>query len=368
MKSTHLFARSLEEWFAHAQRDLPWRQAQNARDPYRVLVSEIMLQQTTVAATIPFYQRFLIRFPDIASLSAANTDEVLTLWAGLGYYSRARNLHRAAQIVCEKHDGIFPKIFDEVLALPGVGRYTAGAILSIAFDQAEPIVDANVARVLARVLCLEGEIKNSENQKKLWKEAATLVKASTHPAQFNPAMMELGALVCTPQNPRCDICPVSDFCRAFSAGRQNELPHIAAKKPPIQLRDVCVFLQRDGHVLLRRRSEDRSPKNWWRGMWELPRATCEDDESTQSVAARALSTLHIEAEIGEPIKTLKHTVTVHAIKLECRQATLQSFEQSDDVQLFEWDEIHELALPSTMRKLLAWLRVNCVEAPPLPLL
>ena len=159
------FARDLSAWFLQSQRILPWREAENARDPYRVLVSEVMLQQTTVAAVVPFYQRFLARFPTLQVLAAASVDDVLPLWAGLGYYSRARNLHRCAQAIVEHHNGVFPRALESVLALPGIGRYTAGAVTSIAFDAPNPIVDANVMRVLARVRLIEGDLEKAAGAK-----------------------------------------------------------------------------------------------------------------------------------------------------------------------------------------------------------
>jgi len=347
------FATNLEKWFATSQRDLPWREIANARDGYRVLVSEVMLQQTTVAAVIPFYHRFLARFPDARTLARAEIDEVLPLWAGLGYYSRARNLHAAAKAVMEKHGGIFPQNFEEVLALPGVGRYTAGAVCSIAFGQKVPIVDANVARVLARVLCLKGDVKSPKVQAQLWQSASELVNASTQPSNFNPAMMELGALVCVPKTPRCEACPVSDFCGAFKTNRQSEFPQFAAKKAHQQMHDVCVLFADASGVLLRQRSTENTARNWWKGMWELPRTTVLEGESTPAALGRLLAELNIQAEIGGCIKTLRHGVTTHAITLDCYEISDAKFENSA-AQIFEWDETRKLAIPSTMRQLLDW--------------
>lgn len=361
------FARRLTRWFATAQRDLPWRATQNARDPYRVLVSEVMLQQTTVAAVIPFYQRFLERFPDIRTLASAEIDEVLPLWAGLGYYSRARNLHAAVRFVMEKHSGRFPENFEEVLALPGVGRYTAGAVCSIAFDQKTPIVDANIMRVLARVLCLEGDIKSGANQKRLWRESEKLVAASTHPALFNPAMMELGALICTPKKPECKACPVSKFCCAFQKDRQNELPQFAPKKEKKQLHDLCLFIGDEREVLLRQRTPQNTERSWWHGMWELPRTTVAEGESTSQALRRLMEKLQIEGEPGGKLKTLKHTVTVHSITLECYEVTTSQSSFTSG-ELFEWDETRQLAIPSTMKKLLKWLERRRLQSRQLELL
>lgn len=361
------FTQQLTHWFALAQRDLPWRAVENARDPYRILVSEVMLQQTTVAAVIPFYQRFLARFPDVSTLALAEIDEVLPLWAGLGYYSRARNLHAAAQVIQAKHEGKFPQVFAEVLALPGVGPYTAGAVCSIAFDQKTPIVDANIMRVLARVLCLEGDIKNSANQKRLWQEAATLVEASAHPAQFNPAMMELGALICTPKKPDCEQCPVSKFCSAFQSNRQHELPQFSPKKPKTQLRDLCIFIGNDREVLLRQRTAQNTVRNWWHGMWELPRTTVKEGENTTQAIDRLLQESQIEGRIGGQLKALKHTVTIHAITLECYEITTAQ-KSFSDAEFFEWDETQQLAIPSTMKKLLQWLERHHLHSKQLELL
>jgi A/G-specific adenine glycosylase len=363
------FTAQLTTWFQAARRNLPWREASNARDAYRVLVSEVMLQQTTVAAVIPFYLRFLERFPTLESLARASIEEVLPMWAGLGYYSRARNLHATAHVVMEKHGGVFPQTLEEVLALPGVGRYTAGAVLSIAFDRKIPIVDANVARVLSRVLCLEGDLKNSATQKRLWDEAGKLVEASTHAAQFNPAMMELGALVCVPKNPRCEVCPVSRFCCAFKTHRQNELPFVAPKRKSIELNDVCAFATRDNRVLLRRRSDQAGNKNWWRGMWELPRATRGEGESTHEALQRLFEDeLNVSVEIGEKLRTVTHGVTHHKIALDCFAVHIESFTARQDWKYFDWQEVESLALPSVMRRLLRWLSTHVVENAQLSLL
>ena len=353
------FSAKLISWFATAQRALPWREAANARDPYRVLVSEIMLQQTTVAAVVPYYCRFIERFPNVQTLAAADIHEVLPLWAGLGYYSRARNLHACARVVMQKYHGEFPGKFEEVLALPGIGRYTAGAVLSIAFDQKVPIVDANIVRVLARVLCLEGDLKNSANQKSLWDEATRLVNAASTPSQFNSALMELGALICVPKNPRCEICPAQKFCCAFKHNRQNELPHITPRREAVVLQDVCAFVTKDNRVLLRRRSDEVADKNWWRGMWELPRTTRREGESTHDALRRLFDNeLVLQIEPGEKLKTMTHCVTHHKIKLDCFAARIENFTPRKDVQFFAWVEIEALALPSVIRRLLRWLSTH----------
>lgn len=350
------FARRLCEWFALAQRDLPWRHTENARDPYRVLVSEIMLQQTVVATVIPFYERFLKRFPTLESLAAASLEDVLPLWAGLGYYSRARNLHKLAQTVMSEHGGTFPRELSAILNLPGVGRYTAGAVSSISYDATSPIVDANVARVFSRLFFIEGDLKSGANQKRLWDEAEALVVegAATGclPSQLNPALMELGALICTPKSPKCGQCPVAVHCAARAASRQNELPYITPKRQPVLLRDACAFIHQNGQVFLRQRSHDA--KIWWRGMWELPRITANEDETAEAALARLLKDeLKVDGQIGHLLKTVSHGVTHHHITLDCFAVTLES--EPKDGQWLTFEEAEALALPSAMRTLLKWL-------------
>lgn len=363
------FAAALTSWFEKSQRSLPWREPQNASVPYRVLVSEIMLQQTTVAAVIPYYHRFLERFPTVESLAAADVDEVMPFWAGLGYYSRARNLHACARAVMERHGGQFPSDYESVLALPGIGRYTAGAVLSIARNQHVPIVDANVTRVLARVFCLKGDIKNTGNQKDLWAQAEKLVQAATTPSHFNPAMMELGALICTPRQPDCGKCPVNTFCCANQTGRQAELPIIVPKRKEVELQDICIFVLKDERVLLRRRSEDLDSRNWWQGMWELPRITREGPETPSEIIESMLSNEQIPLDsVGRKLKTLKHTVTHHKITLECHAVDIGNCTLPENWDYFEWDEIEKLALPSVMKKLLRWLRHEHIENEQLSLL
>ncbi len=214
------FRRNLLRWYDRAGRDLPWRAT---RDPYAVWISEVMLQQTTVAAVKPYFERFLERFPDVAALAAADESDVLRLWEGLGYYSRGRNLHRAARVVVEQHDGRFPEDVTTLQSLPGIGRYTAGAIASFAFDVPAPIVEANTVRLYARLTGLDGDPRSTAGQRALWEFAEAIVPAKRAGA-FNHALMDLGATVCTINEPRCHDCPVRSCCRAFADGRQAEIP------------------------------------------------------------------------------------------------------------------------------------------------
>jgi A/G-specific adenine glycosylase len=225
------FRKQLLGWFGQFQRDLPWRRT---KDPYRIWVSEIMLQQTRVAAVIPYYHRFLARFPDVRALAEAPQEEVLRLWSGLGYYSRARNLQKAAQQIVARHAGEFPQNEESVLALPGIGRYTAAAILSIAFGAKHAVLDGNVLRVLARLGAIRGDLRQSRRWQSLQKTAGELGDPKS-PGDWNQAMMELGATLCTPRAPQCLLCPVAKFCRARQLGDPESFPEKQNKREAVQI-------------------------------------------------------------------------------------------------------------------------------------
>lgn len=255
-------AAALGAWFDREARDLPWRRT---RDPYAIWLSEVMLQQTRVETVIPYYERFLARYPTVADLAAAELDQVLSLWSGLGYYRRARGLHLAAREVTVRHGGAFPREAAGLRALPGIGAYTAGAIASIAFDRREPIVDGNVARVLARLEGIDDDIRGGAGARRLWAAAARLVPAD-RPGQFNQALMELGATVCTPRSPRCGACPVDGACVARAEGREEELPVISPKRDAPSVSMVAAVVRAGRRVLLARRAEG----GLFGGLWEPP--------------------------------------------------------------------------------------------------
>ena len=258
--------RPLLRWYDRSCRDLPWRaRAGQQANPYHVLLSELMLQQTQVATVIPYFDRFIARFPTIASLAAADVHDVLKLWQGLGYYSRAQNLLAAARMVEDQFGGLVPGDVESLRRLPGVGRYTAGAVASIAFGKTEPILDGNVARVICRLDRIESaDVRDRATVERLWTRATELVPKS-RPGDFNQAMMELGALVCTPRNPQCLICPLNNVCQAFAAGMQDRIP--APRKPNrtplVKRRTYC--LERDGKWLI----EQRPSRGRWAGMWQF---------------------------------------------------------------------------------------------------
>src|SRR3989475_2738844 len=241
------FRKQLLGWFRQFQRDLPWRRT---KDPYRIWLSEIMLQQTRVAAAIPYYERFLQRFPDVHSLATAPQEEVLRLWSGLGYYSRARNLQKAAQQIIAKHKGQFPTRLDDALALPGIGNYTAAAILSIAYDEKQAVLDGNVARVLARLSAIRGDLRESQRWQKLQKTADSLLEPKS-PGDWNQAMMELGATLCAPKSPQCLLCPVAQFCEGRKQRIAEFLPEKRRKRATVQIiLAAAVFTDGRGQTFL----------------------------------------------------------------------------------------------------------------------
>jgi A/G-specific adenine glycosylase len=251
------FRSALLGWFCKNGRDLPWRRT---RDPYAILVSEFMLQQTQVATVLPYYKDWLCRFPNFAALARASENDVLHAWQGLGYYNRARNLHTAAKLVQDRHGGIFPRDLESIRNLPGVGRYTANAVATFAFDQPAPIVEANISRLLARVFNIAIPIDSVRGREKLWDAAASLVPEQ-NAGRFNSALMDLGAVICLPRNPKCGLCPVKRFCRAPSP---ETLP---LKKPRLKAKRLIenhAFIANRNRILLQQATRR------WRGMWMLP--------------------------------------------------------------------------------------------------
>lgn len=265
------FSRRLLAWYQRDRRDLPWRPPKSADpaaeplpDPYHVLVSEAMLQQTQVATVVPYFQRFLARFPALTDLAAAPEQEVLRHWQGLGYYSRARNLQKSAQQIVAHFDGQIPDSLDQLLQLPGVGRYTAGAIASIAFGRRTPILDGNVIRVICRLDAIKANPAQPAVREMLWTRAAAILPR-TRLSEFNSALMELGAMVCTPRSPKCLLCPVRAHCQAFAAGIQERIPPPKPAKPtPLEQR-WTFGIHCNGKFLL----EQRPPTGRWAGMWQF---------------------------------------------------------------------------------------------------
>lgn len=302
------FRRSLLAWYDANKRDLPWRRT---RDPYAICLSEVMLQQTTVRTVEPRWARFLKRWPTVENLAGARLDDVLHEWTGLGYYARARNLHKAARAVVDAHGGKLPRTLGELMALPGMGVYTASAVASIAFGVVTPVVDANVERVMGRLFMIEGSMK-SPVAKRYVREIAERLLSTRRPGDFNQGMMELGALVCLPREPRCEVCPVAGFCAARRAGREHEYPRLAEKPKMEAVRECAVVIRRGGKVLLLRRATGRS----FGGMWEVPRVRLRQDESERDGVRRAASELTgLVVEPGAELMRVRHTVMRQRIEL-----------------------------------------------------
>jgi len=317
------FRRNLRRWHEKHGRDLPWR---NIGEPYRVWISEIMLQQTTVVAVVPYFNRFLNRFPTIQSLAAADETEVMRHWEGLGYYSRARNIHKTARQLVETNGGEFPDDVERLLQLPGIGRYTAGAIASFAFDRPAPIVEANTLRLYCRLLGYEGDPRSAAGQRLLWEFAERLLPRKS-PGRFNQALMDLGATRCTPKQPDCRSCPVRNCCRATAVGSQESIPMKAVRPQITNISEAAVAVRRNGRYLLHRIPDGRR----WAGLWDFIRFTVDDQAASESpergeISARLTEASGLEAEIGPLLTEIRHSVTRYRIRLFCFQATYSSGE------------------------------------------
>ncbi len=343
------FRRRLVAWYRRHARDLPWRRS---RDPYRVWISEIMLQQTQVATVEPYFERFVTALPKVDDLAAAEEQQVLKLWEGLGYYRRARQLHAAAQMIVTEHGGQFPRDPQAVRALPGIGRYTAGAILSIAFDAREPILEANTIRLLSRLAGYQGEVAKRAGQQLLWQAAEELLPRR-ETGIFNQALMELGSRVCTPRNPGCESCPVAILCVARAKNLQHEIPRSAPRPVFEEVREAAIVVRHRGRVLVRRCAAGER----WAGLWDFPRFTVEPEQTlplAEQIAGRVKQLTGVQVEPREHLTTLRHGVTRFRITLECHAARYLSGPAATDEREMRWVEPHELSdlpLSTTGRKL-----------------
>lgn len=348
------FAERLIVWQQrHGRHDLPW---QNTRDPYRIWLSEIMLQQTQVATVIPYYAKFLARFPDVAALAAANVDDVMALWAGLGYYTRARNLHRCAQVVVEQHAGQFPASPEVLATLPGIGRSTAAAIASFAFGARATILDGNVKRVLARIFGVDGFPGDKRVETAMWALAETLMPGadagSAQVSAYTQGLMDLGATLCVRGKPDCAQCPFAAECVANLTGRQRELP-VARPKKAIPTRRTWMLVLRDGPAVL---LERRPPAGIWGGLWSLPEAA---DEAALAARAGELGAANVLGRLAR----LTHTFTHFRLDIEPRLAEYDgrtprgSSEARDDESAWvSLDELDAYGVPAPVRKLLDGLK------------
>ena len=350
------FAQALLAWFdQHGRHDLPW---QHPRSAYRVWVSEVMLQQTQVGTVAPYFERFMARFPDVSALAAAPLDDVLQLWSGLGYYARARNLHRAARTVVADHGGRFPEQFDQVSALPGIGRSTAGAILAQACGQRHAILDGNVRRVLARFGGIEGWPGIPRVQAQLWTLAETLLPQARL-ADYTQALMDLGSLVCTARRPDCARCPLSTRCIAFCEGRTQAIPAARPKRERPQRRTLILLLQRDDGAML---LERRPPAGIWGGLWCPPLA--EDTGAAQLQLER----LCVQSTRATRLATVQHAFTHFDLDIEPFLHRVQPHAHAlHDHESLRWITLYEPAhwpgMPAPIRTLLTRLHAQA----PLPL-
>jgi A/G-specific adenine glycosylase len=364
-------ARLLVGWHDAHQRDLPWRPSRaGARDPYPLLVSEIMLQQTRVEVVRDYFLRWMVRFPTLEALAAAELDEVLRQWEGLGYYARARNLHRTARILVSEQGGHFPQSRAALLKLPGIGPYSAGAILSMAYGQPEPILDGNVARVLARLADVDAPIDASPTRKLLWALATELVQAAApgDAGALNEAAMELGATLCTPRAPRCLLCPVASHCRAQRAGTQESRPVIAPKKrtPHYDVAAGVIWQGKQGASPLL--IAQRPLEGLLGGLWEFPGGKAEESDADlpATLCREIQEELAIEIAVGEAVTVVAHAFTHFRITLHAFHAQLvQGTPQAIGCAAWRWVEVAELgdyAMGVVDRRIAALLQGASVAA------
>lgn len=342
---------SLLSWYAEWGRSLPWRET---RDPYAIWVSEIMLQQTQVKTVMPYFDRWMKQFPTIASFATADLQTVLKAWEGLGYYARARNFHRAAQQVLSEHQGQFPTNLETVLKLPGIGRTTAGGILSAAFNQPLPILDGNVKRVLARLIALE--VPPSRAMSQLWKMSETLIDPENG-RDFNQALMDLGATVCTPKNPACLICPWRSHCEAYNRGVQTELP-MSETRAPLPHKIIGVAVIWDGERIL---IDRRKAEGLLGGLWEFPGGKVEPGETIEQCIQREIQEeLGIEIEVGEHLITVDHTYTHFRVTLNVHHCRYVSGEpqpiECEEIRWVTVDELPEFPFPKANIRIIEALK------------
>jgi len=354
------FRKNLQAWFSRFQRDLPWRRTRN---PYQIWLSEIMLQQTRVAAVIPYYERFLARFPTVEALAAAPEEEVLRLWSGLGYYSRARNLQKAARQIIAKHKGVFPGQYQEAMALSGIGAYTAAAILSIAYAKKHAVLDGNVARVLARLGAIRGDLRANGTWQGLQKTADHLLDEKS-PGDWNQAMMELGATLCLPRSPQCLLCPVGEFCEARKQGLVDIIPEKRAKRATVEVTlAALVLLDAGGKTLLlpppkarARSGEAQDVTTLVSGMWHFPTVSVHGgaaaDELKKFAAKSVFARRKFAAEL-EALPKVRHAVTYRAVTVLPFRATVRKLPEVAGAKALRLADLSSVHISNLTRKVAA---------------
>ena len=356
--SDETFAGRLLDWYAKHGRRLPWR---GITDPYAVLVSEYMAQQTRVETVIPYYLRWMEQFPTVQALADAPQEAVLKAWEGLGYYARARNLHKAARAIVTEHDGRIPSSVNELRALPGIGEYTAAAVASLVFRADEPALDGNLRRVLARVTALEEDAKSPKSMSRLTALARTLLPPG-RVGDFNQALMDLSSQVCLPKSPRCAECPLTGFCEAFKQNRQADFP-VKAKKAPVPTLTVTAGVLRRGNtVLLTKRPAD----GLLGGMWEFPGGKQESGETLAECLARELrEELDIDVEVGDEVGVFRHAyshfrVVLHAFECEITGGEPRPL-ASDSLEWVPVERLGEYAMGKIDRIIAGEIKLNLCQ-------
>jgi len=332
-----MIAAPLLVWYDQHARQLPWR---GSADPYVVLVSEVMLQQTRVETVIPYFERWMQRFPTLASLAETQLQQVLAAWEGLGYYNRARNLQRAAQMVMNQFNGQIPADLPSLRQLPGVGRYTAGAIVSIAFGQPAPTLDGNIRRVLSRVFDVSEDARSPAGERILWSLAAGQLPAD-RPGDYNQALMDLGAVICTPKNPDCAACPLSHTCQAYALGNQTQRPVLTPRPKLPHITVAAAIIQRNGQVLI----TQRPPYGLLGGMWEFPGGKQQPGESLPDCLQREIrEELDAGIAVGAPAGVYRHAYTHFRLTLHAFYCRLVAGEPRPlEVAALRWVQPNELS-------------------------
>ncbi len=345
---TSVIADKILSWYVANKRQLPWR---GYADPYAVWVSEIMLQQTRVETVIPYFQRWMNRYPTVQALAQAPQQEVLSSWEGLGYYSRARNLHRAAQLIVESFAGALPADAPTLQTLPGIGRYTAGAIASIAFGQDAPVLDGNIKRVFSRVFNITDPIGDSSTERRMWDQAKTLLPDG-QAGDFNQALMDLGAIICVPKNPRCPVCPLNGDCLALQAGVQDERPVRKTKQQIPHYLVAAAVIRREAEVLIAQRPQ----KGLLGGLWEFPGGKIETDEDLiEGLKREIMEELGVKVGIKGAFGVYRHAYTHFRVTLHAFVCYLTAGEpearQVADLKWVSFDELVEFPMGKIDRRI-----------------
>ena len=352
---TTAWVSSLLQWFNESQREMPWR---SHPSPYHTWISEIMLQQTQVVTVIPYFQRFIQSFPSIESLAKADQDDVLKHWEGLGYYSRARNLHKAAQVLVDSYHAVMPSDFEELQCLPGIGFYTAAAISSIAFEKPVPVVDGNVLRVFTRFWGIYDDIRHNQVKTMLFHKLESYIKEAK-PSDFNQAIMECGALICQPQSPSCTVCPLQQDCFAYTHHKQAELPVKSPAKKAPTLDVVVGVVIYDNQLLIAKRPDDKMLG----GLWELPGGKIEAKESPEQALQRELKEeVNLDVCVGKKLASVKHAyshfkINLHAYECEIIRGVPVALSGTEIKWVF-FDDLKQYAFPKATIKVFEKMIVN----------